>query len=260
MCRMVCYLGPPLTLAELLLDPEHGLAQQAHAPRYQTHGTMNADGFGAGWYDLARSQTPALYRRAAPIWSDRSFDGIARLVVSGAVLAAVRSATPPLPVHEFNTPPYASGPWLFAHNGAIDGFAGETGVTLRRLLPAARAAAIEGSTDSETLFAFVLAALDRGAGPAAALRDAIQTVETVASGRMTMLMTDGRRAVAVARGDSLFLRDAGDALTVASEPFGGDDDWMRIPDRSIVTAAPHDIHIGPLDEPDHATDAAKEFA
>lgn len=260
MCRMVCYLGPPVTLAELLLDPADGLSEQAWKPRYQTHGTMNADGFGAGWYDPARSATPALYRRAGAIWSDRTFDSVARLVASGAVLAAVRSATPPLPVHEFNTPPFASGPWLFAHNGAIDGFAGSAGVALRGMLSTARAAALEGSTDSETLFALVLDAMDRGAQPAAAMIDAIARVEAVTAARLTMLITDGHQAVGVARSDSLFVRERHDAVTVASEPFGGDEGWNRIPDRSVIEARPGAVTVRSLDAPSSSSLASKELA
>ena len=33
MCRHVAYLGPTVTLAELLLAPEHSLVDQARAPR-----------------------------------------------------------------------------------------------------------------------------------------------------------------------------------------------------------------------------------
>ena len=37
-------------------------------------------------------------------------------------MAAVRGATAPAPTEPSGTPPYTSGPWLFAHNGAVDGF------------------------------------------------------------------------------------------------------------------------------------------
>lgn len=246
MCRMLCYLGPPVTLAELLLDPPQGLAEQAWKPRYQTHGAMNADGFGAGWYDPARSDTPALYRRAASIWSDRTFASIARLVASSAVLAAVRSATPPLPVHEFNTPPYTAGPWLFAHNGAIDGFAGEAGVRLRAMVTPRRAAAIEGSTDSEVIFALTLDALDAGVEPPDAIRQVVERIDAVASARLTMLMTDGVNAYAIARADSLFVRQGG-CVTIASEPFGGDEGWERVPDGSLVEASSAGVRRESLD-------------
>ena len=93
MCRHLAYLGPPASLRSLLIDPPHSLYRQAWAPRRQRHGTVNADGFGIGWY-AGSDPVPARYRRGEPIWGDPSFPGIARVTSSGAVLAAVRSATP----------------------------------------------------------------------------------------------------------------------------------------------------------------------
>ena len=62
MCRHLAYLGPPATLRSVLIDPPHGLYRQAWAPRRQRHGTVNADGFGIGWY-AEGDPVPARYRR-----------------------------------------------------------------------------------------------------------------------------------------------------------------------------------------------------
>src|SRR5689334_25418700 len=120
MCRHLAYLGPPATLRALLLDPPHGLGTQAWAPRRQCHGTVNADGFGVGWY-AEGDPVPARYRRAGPIWADLSFADLARVVCSGAVLAAVRDATLSGADAEAAAAPYAAGPWLFSHHGAVNG-------------------------------------------------------------------------------------------------------------------------------------------
>ncbi|MFY9776611.1 MAG: class II glutamine amidotransferase, partial [Trebonia sp.] len=50
MCRHLAYVGPEVSLKSLLIDPPYGLYRQAWAPRMQRHGTVNADGFGIGWY------------------------------------------------------------------------------------------------------------------------------------------------------------------------------------------------------------------
>ena len=94
MCRHLAYLGPETTLASILLEPEHGLYQQSWAPRRQRHGTVNADGFGVGWYPAGPEQDAARYRRAVPIWADPNLPDLARTVRGGAFLAAVRSASP----------------------------------------------------------------------------------------------------------------------------------------------------------------------
>src|SRR5436305_1110336 len=110
MCRHLAYLGAPRTLQDLLLAPPHSLLHQSWAPRLQRHGTVNADGFGAGWWDPHRRTEPARYRTTTPMWADRSFASIAGVIEAGAVMAAVRSATPPLPVEATGCAPFASGP------------------------------------------------------------------------------------------------------------------------------------------------------
>src|SRR5262249_54522919 len=92
MCRHLAYLGPPVTLAAVLVDPPHSLYRQSWAPRRQRHGTVNADGFGVGWY-AEGDPLPARYRHAVPIWADPSFADVARVTRTRALLAAVRSAT-----------------------------------------------------------------------------------------------------------------------------------------------------------------------
>ena len=178
MCRFLGYLGPPVTLASIVLDPPHSLLRQAWQPRHQRPGAVNADGFGVGWYDLARRAEPARYRTSRPIWGDRSFASLAGLVASGAVLAALRDATPPAPIEESGTPPFTAGPWLFAHNGAVDGYGVDPSVRirLRRLVSDERAAGVEGSADSELLFALALDALHAGAGLGEALAAVIPAV------------------------------------------------------------------------------------
>lgn len=53
MCRHIAYLGPSIPLGELLMRPPHSLVRQSWAPRHQRYGTVNADGFGVGWYAAA---------------------------------------------------------------------------------------------------------------------------------------------------------------------------------------------------------------
>ncbi|PJT50014.1 class II glutamine amidotransferase, partial [Streptomyces albidoflavus] len=72
MCRHLAYVGPALPLGELVSAPEHSLFRQSWAPRHQRYGTVNADGFGLGWY-APGDPVPARYRRAGPIWADPSF-------------------------------------------------------------------------------------------------------------------------------------------------------------------------------------------
>jgi len=97
-CRHLAWLGAPRSLGELLLEPEHGLLAQSYAPRRQRHGTMNADGWGVGFYAGSRAE-PARWRSNRPLWGDASFASVAPVISSGCVLAAVRSATAGLGPH-----------------------------------------------------------------------------------------------------------------------------------------------------------------
>ena len=236
MCRFLAYTGPPLTLEELLVAPPHALLRQAWEPRQQASGMVNADGFGVGWYDPARRPEPALYRSTLPMWADRSFLSLAGVVASGSVLAAVRGATPPLPTEVSATPPYADGPWLFAHNGAVAGFREGAAARLRRTLSERRESGIAGPTDSEVLFAMVLDRLDDGAGPGDALAGTVVAVNEAVSGghRLNLVLTDGQRVAATACGNSLWSRTGGSASVVASEPFDDDPAWAQVPDGSVV--------------------------
>ena len=245
MCRFVVYLGAPITLEALLLAPEHSLLRQSWAPRHQRHGTVNADGFGVGWYDAARRPEPARYRTARPMWADRSFASLAGVVASGAVVAAVRSATPPAPVEESGAPPFTAGRWLFAHNGAVDGFHDAPGIELRRQVSEHARAGIEGASDAEVLFALVLDRLDAGASMGEALIGAVTAVEAVTTARLNLIITDGEAVASTAVGDSLFVR-RGDGVVVASEPFDDDGCWQTVPDRSLVEACAGDVVITPL--------------
>jgi glutamine amidotransferase len=248
MCRFLCYLGPPVTLASVVLDPPHSLKRQASAPRHQRVGAINADGFGVGWYDFGRRPEPARYRTARPVWSDRSFESLGGLVTAPALVAAVRDATPPSPVEETGSQPFTSGPWLFAHNGKVGGWATDATVkaALRRTLSDERGAAVEGGADSEILFALALDRLDRGATPAAALAAVVALAEAVAPSILNLLLTDGHAVAATACGDSLFVLVGDDSVVVASEPYDDDPDWERVADGSMVEAGPGWVSTVPL--------------
>ena len=117
MCRHLAYLGTaPRSLAELLLEPEHGLLVQSYAPRRQRHGTINADGWGVGFFATARA-VPARWRSNRPLWGDASFASLAPVISSTCVLAAVRSASAGMPLDETAVAPFQSGSWLLSHNG-----------------------------------------------------------------------------------------------------------------------------------------------
>jgi gamma-glutamyl hercynylcysteine S-oxide hydrolase len=249
MCRHIAFLGPELPLGQLLVEPAHGLFRQSWAPRHQRYGTVNADGFGIGWY-AEGDPVPARYRRSGPIWADLSFTDLARVVRSGAVLAAVRDATVAGADGEAAAAPYAAGPWLFSHNGAITGWPA-TLAPLALSLPAAELLSLEARCDSALLWALVLHRLRDGDELGQALADTVREAAEAAPGsRLNLLLTDGETIAATAWGDTLwYLAEPGRRTVVASEPYDDDPHWREVPDHTLLAATRTDVLLTPLKEP-----------
>jgi glutamine amidotransferase len=208
----------------------------------QRHGTVNADGFGIGWY-ASGDPVPARYRRAVPIWGDPSLPDLARVTRSSAVLAAVRDATVGTALGEAAAAPFASGSWLFSHNGLLAGWPASA-AGLARVEPLL---ALEAMTDSAFLWALVVDRLRSGTAPDVALAATIEAVEAAGgTGRFNFLLTDGRSIVATTAGDTLWYRRADGGVTVASEPCDDDSGWTEVPDRQLLTAAPSQVTVRPL--------------
>ena len=72
MCRHLAYLGPYIALRTLLFDAPHALVDQARAPRLQTSGKDNPDGWGVAWW-TADAVEPRRYRTTTAMWEDTAF-------------------------------------------------------------------------------------------------------------------------------------------------------------------------------------------
>jgi glutamine amidotransferase len=249
MCRHLAYLGPPARLAAVLSDPPHGLVRQSWAPREQRHGTVNADGFGVGWY-ADGDPVPARYRRAVPIWGDPSFADLARVTRTRALLAAVRSATDGTAQGEAAAAPFAADRWLFSHNGRLNDWPAGTD-RLAATLPPAELLALAARTDSALAWALVLHRLRAGESLPDTLAETIADLGAHGvTGRFNFLLTDGRQIAATAAGDTLYYRAAAGQAVVASEPTDDEPGWCRVPDRSVLTARPGAVEVSPLKSAD----------
>ncbi|MEU2660278.1 ergothioneine biosynthesis protein EgtC [Streptomyces sp. NPDC007325] len=247
MCRHIAYLGDPVALGELLVRPPYALLRQAWAPRTQSSGVVNADGFGVGWY-ADGDPVPARYRKTGPIWGDLSFADLARVVRSGALLGAVRGATLPGADGEAAAAPFGSGPWLFSHNGAVPGWPGSL-TPLAAALPAAELLDLEARTDSALLWALVLHRLRSGQGPGDALAGTVMAAaEAAPEARLNLLLTDGDQIAATVWGNSLWCLSGPGRVAVASEPYDDDPRWREVPERTLVTATRAEVVLTPLKE------------
>jgi glutamine amidotransferase len=247
MCRHLAYLGPPVPLGELLFDPPHSLVKQSWAPQdMRGGGTINADGFGVGWYT---PDGPVRYRRGTPIWSDTTLPRLSASLSSTAVLAAVRSATVGMPVTESAAAPFGEGPWLFSHNGVVTGWPGSV-AKLASTLATEGLLILEAPTDAALLWVFVRDRLRSGATPGGALASVVAEVERAAPGsRLNLLLTDGATIAATTVGHSLSVRRRAADVVVASEPFDDDPGWQPVPDRTLLVATATALTTTTLGEP-----------
>jgi len=228
-CRHLAWVGQSRSLAELVLEPAHGLLTQSYAPRRQRHGRLNADGWGVGFYPPGQQQ-PVRWRSSRPLWSDASFASVAPVLSSTCVLAAVRSASEGMPVEESATAPFTHGRWLLSHNGRVD----------RAVLPALPDA--ESTCDSALLAAHVFA---RGAERVG--RTILDVADDDPAARLTLLLTDGTRVLGATWGDTLCYLVTEVGVVVASEPYDDRSGWVEVPDRHLVQAGPHRVSVTPLE-------------
>ncbi|GAA3485217.1 MULTISPECIES: ergothioneine biosynthesis protein EgtC [Streptomyces] len=249
MCRHIAYVGPPVALGTVLAQPSHALVRQSWQPRQQKYGTVNADGFGVGWY-ADGDPVPGRYRRQGPIWADLSFADLARVVRSTALLAAVRDATEPGADGEAAAAPFTSGRLLFSHNGAVKGWPGSL-APLAATLPPAELLTLTARCDSALVWALVQHRIAQGDDIPQAVADTVGEIAEAAPGsRLNLLLTDGTTIVATAWGDTLwYLTEPGRSAVVASEPYDDDPHWRTVPDRTLLVATCTDVLLTPLKEP-----------
>ena len=230
MCRHLAYVGAPRTLESLVLDPAHSLFEQSWAPQRQRHGTVNVDGFGAGWYVEGRT-APVRYRRAQPIWTDASFLSLAPTITTTCAVSAVRSASIGTSADESAAAPFTHDRWLFSHNGRLADWP-----TARKAL-AVRVADVPDTlvgVDSALLFGLAVARWQSGARLAEGLAGAARDVLDHGGGRLTMLASDGRSIAAAVVGEPVHLLLEDHGAVLAAEPHDDDGAWREITDLSVV--------------------------
>ncbi len=258
MCRLAAYVGPPKSLSELWLSPPHNLVVQSYAPREMNGALLNADGFGMAWYTPAAA-TPALYRTVLPLWGDENVPRMAPHLVTGCAIANVRSATPGMGIQSSNVSPFVRGRWAYTHNGFVRGFRERVARPLRERLSDVAYAAIEGSTDSEHLFALItthLVGLGEHEDPAPRVRRALTELYPLleaagSAALLNVILTDGRWLVALrhAIGEpapSLYRRVREGGVEIVSERLD-ESGWEPIdPDTFVVVTPERSVRVEAL--------------
>jgi len=181
--------------------------------------TRHPHGWGIGWF---HDDDAYVLKAATAAHSSMRFKDASARLTSHTMIVHVRKATVG-DLDHLNAHPFRFGRWILAHNGTIFGFAEHMQRWMLDRTPASLATHILGDTDSEHLFFYLLAALERAGAavdarepfPAerasAVVRDALLALddEAVAAGLerpiLNVLLTDGRGFIAHRAGMPLFL-------------------------------------------------------
>jgi ergothioneine biosynthesis protein EgtC len=226
MCRILAYLGSPISLDSLLLKPDHSLLVQSYRPKELEVALLNADGFGFGWYDAdVDKPLPYSYRNVLPIWNDGNLSSLCSYIRTGSFVANVRSATPGLPLDFSNCQPFQHGNLLFVHNGYIERFRQTLYRPMRDLIGDVAYQNIYGLTDSEHIFNLLVHLLEEQ--PALSLPEALlQTVDSL----QTLANQAGVRvsaAIVVSTGQELVAARFDNQAKAPSFYWLRLDDWLR---------------------------------
>ncbi len=158
MSRLAAYVGPEITLAQLLLRPSRGLAAQDRDDADEPGAGVG--GYGFGWF--GPDGEPLTYTCPLPLWCDHNLPALGEGLSSGQWLAYVGDALFGTPAHPANLQPYADTELLFVHTGMIEDDAAALRQRLRATLEPEFEVAVRGTAAAEYLFALLRQILAQG--------------------------------------------------------------------------------------------------
>lgn len=236
MCRVLGYLGDPVSLRHVLFDTDSSLVAQAYSPRMM-NGFLNLAGFGmAAWEPRStQPEEPFVYRTTMVPAFDRNLRGLAGKLAPTCLVAHVRGTTygegelvGTSNLHPFR---FRGMGVAMAHNGHLRDFRRMRYRLIEHVRPEL-AEHIEGTTDSEWIYALVLSQLDDPTGApgteelAAATATALRILRDVRA----------REEIDVSSPVNLFVT-TGESLVVTR--FSYDYGWYPPQDTMLETDLPY---------------------
>jgi glutamine amidotransferase len=216
MCRMFGMAAEaPTSPHQLLVDAPRSL---------RTLSLEHVDGWGVALRDA--DDEWRIERSTACAAASERYAEIARCETR-LVIAHVRKRTVGACSLE-NTHPFRRDGLVFANNGTLP----DVNALVARTAPE-ELARIEGETDSERLFAFVLTEIAAAGDVARGVTTAVRALHGLDLGSASFLLSCGAQLYAHRAGRSLFTLARDAAMMVASEPLT-DEPWLEIPERSLV--------------------------
>ena len=251
MCRIVAYIGEEIRLEDLVLNFPHNLMVQSYAPTELLSGSVNLDGFGCGWYNKKVESDPAQYATLLPLWADNQFPTIAKAVTSSVIISSVRNATPPLPNELSAVQPYASGKYMFTHNGFIKVYE-KFRRKMENDLPEEQFNRMQNRTDSAIIFSVFMWKLSEVQGSGSPIREAlVKTLDWLKdyssdadfTSNLNIGISDGENLTFIRheiKGEcnSLYYNRSHkkfpNGVFIASEALDDDAGWNAVPENNMI--------------------------
>lgn len=143
---------------------------------------QHPDGWGFGWFFDGR---PQVEKSPAAAFDDPRFMTTCMSADSNIVMAHIRTSggTPLTPA---NTHPFFYGPYIFEHDGSAH-------MDFRELMLNEYVGRIQGQTDSEQLFYWVLYNIDRRGDTVQGIREAVKPInEGLEASAFSFILSDGQ--------------------------------------------------------------------
>ncbi len=248
MCRVLAYLGQPALLDEMLYGGESGLVRQAVEPELMS--LLNLGGFGlAAWSpSFPQPSRPFTYRVPTMPNFDRNLRALAQKLEATAVVAHIRGV---LYNERERVGTHNVHPFLFdgvsvalAQNGDLYDF-GRMRFDLVGHVRPDLAAMIEGTTDTEWVYALMLSMLDDPFAPVAAeeaatavertldvLREVREARGIAVQSPVNLVLTDGRWLLATRFAFDYGWYPEDDSFFASEREHDFTSLWFRAPDSS----------------------------
>ena len=236
MCRVLAYLGEPIALDHVLFETDSSLVSQSYSPRMMA-GFLNLAGFGmAAWEPhSSHADDPFVYRATTLPAFDRNLRGLADKLAPTCLIAHVRGVThsPREVVAETNLHPFRfhGARVALAHNGHLRRFADMRFDLVEHVRPELLRQ-IEGTTDSEWIYALVLSHLEDPFG----LPEVRELADATAAALRLLREVRARHGIDTSSPVNLFLT-TGSALVATR--FSFDYGWYPQEDTLLETDLPY---------------------
>jgi len=150
--------------------------------RFKSFASWNPDGWGIGWYD---GKVPNIFKQGiSAVDRESKLPVLSKEVKSNIIIAHIRKGTGAEP-SERNSHPFKHKNWIFAHNGQVDGD------YLKTLLNLEHKQALQGETDSEIYFHWLLQCTEEEHNIVKGIRKAIKKVSERDYSGLNFLLSDG---------------------------------------------------------------------